>query len=491
MQAQVRDIGGVSLQVRVSRTTKHTAYYYQAYNGPKYVGIYSDLNLVPELELRMQGRLAWKRIIQERILNGSQPVASPPPTAGHPSSESPEETPPTDRRQRGQQLRRHVERGTAKAPLPKRYRIHHKASDQMAGRPMHLSDTALKVELGSHMDNYIQQLKFYQQIYKHLGLPADLQDLVDRRAQEPALHEAFPWLVMVEAGLQFKTWRDALEKELQHKLQLGEHQDTAPEITADELRQMLFQVCKNMHNKPGTDKDWIQHWSQDQGHGPVAFMKLIKIIPSHPDSAKQDKLALGQDGNKWYEPCKVSLSHQVLNGILNIVGSGILAVRRMMPKNMQQLLQAFDAMRCLLARARVIEQDDHSSYCALWLSRSIMVAEMQFTSATIQLFKAPHAPQGCLDAQRLSSIGKALPDARERLRELEAQLGIKDILQLQNFLGWQQLCPSMVAINLCMFNEHLHQSKKVDWTRLLTQVPQHLSFCSWMGFDIGDACFFM
>jgi hypothetical protein len=96
---------------------------------------------------------------------------------------------------------------------------------------------------------------------------------------------------------------------------------------------------------------------------------------------------------------------------------------------------------------------------------------MQFASATIQIYKAPHAPPECLNAQRLIVMGQALPDARNRLGELEKELGIKDISQLQRFLGWQQMCPSLVTMYLCIFNErHLQQSKKVDWIRLLTEV---------------------
>jgi hypothetical protein len=391
-------------------------------------------------------------------------VAFPATAAGQPFMQSPQATPPPKQR------RPQVEGETAKAMPPKRQRVHHAESEPLAGSTTDCSETEPELDPGSDLEMYVQQLKFCEKVYKHLGLPGDLKDLVDRRAQEPALHEAFPWLVMVEAGLKFKTWRDALEKELKHKLQRKELLDNTIEITAEELRQLLFQACKNIHNKPGIDRDWIHHWNRVRGHGPVAFMKSLKIIQAHKDSAEHEKMALGKDSNKWYEPCAASLSHQVLKGIINIIGGGIVAVRRMMPTNMQQLLQALDAMRFLLARAGVIEQDD-LSYSALWMCRTIMVAEMQFASATIQIYKAPHAPPECLNAQRLIVMGQALPDARNRLGELEKELGIKDISQLQRFLGWQQMCPSLVTMYLCIFNErHLQQSKKVDWIRLLTEV---------------------
>ena len=65
--------------------------------------------------------------------------------------------------------------------------------------------------------DHILQWQFCKRVMDGLGLPGDLQDMIKRAKSGLPMYEVFPWMVAIQAGLKFGTWRAAFEEAVSQK----------------------------------------------------------------------------------------------------------------------------------------------------------------------------------------------------------------------------------------------------------------------------------
>ena len=65
--------------------------------------------------------------------------------------------------------------------------------------------------------DHIHQWQFCKRVMDGLGLPGDLQDMIKRAKSGLPMYEVFPWMVAIQAGLKFGTWRAAFEEAVSQK----------------------------------------------------------------------------------------------------------------------------------------------------------------------------------------------------------------------------------------------------------------------------------
>lgn len=101
----------------------------------------------------------------------------------------------------------------------------------------------------------LQRLAFLGAYFLAAGPPSDLENLIWCRVLEEAhkhMHVHFPWLVAVEAGLKFGTWRQALMSELKAR-----RADRRERMTQPILHDILSCTAIRVSQVRGADNDWV------------------------------------------------------------------------------------------------------------------------------------------------------------------------------------------------------------------------------------------
>lgn len=101
----------------------------------------------------------------------------------------------------------------------------------------------------------VQQLTFCYNLVRRIGLPADLEDIFNRREERSELYVRHPWLSVIEAGLKFGTWRTAFQK----SAEFLRGRFDAMDINEADLHGALAATALLKAKSPGSDADWVSH----------------------------------------------------------------------------------------------------------------------------------------------------------------------------------------------------------------------------------------
>jgi hypothetical protein len=317
----------------------------------------------------------------------------------------------------------------------------------------------------------MQQLKWLTKLFCYMPLPGDLEDLAARRMSTPTIYTDYPWLIVLQAGLKFGPWRGFMEIELKtYEMQHG-----PGTVTPEALYAMLRNVCYSISDRHGINHDWIHHCNRVRNHGPVAFLKKLGLIQPHSTNSGNRRLVLGKSTQLGYQmlPWGTTGLKTRLDAILRTIGTGIRAVRFLMPRNMYGYLQAVKALVDLLEQARLYKAQTtndkkNNRYSSLWMARSTLHAELKAASIVLEVYASGSLRE--MHAQSLENMSQLVPDMGSHLQKLGSMTGTNDIAALSLALGFSKPCPSLMAMMLCLFHQPgLYSSDSINWQYLLTE----------------------
>lgn len=214
----------------------------------------------------------------------------------------------------------------------------------------------------------------------------------------------------------------------------------------------------------------VFHCNRVRCHGPVPFLKKLKIIrkaKGKPDPGVT-LLEFGKHGGSFYTLRPKEDSKPVLRHILYSLGPAVHFLRQLpKPKNCFQYGNYCGVLRTLLQKAGFGE-----TYSGTWMCRTILLPELSATERNLEVYamdgSEPDVPSEWIQAQMLEHFAQHYPDQRGHLKRFMDE-GITDIVALREHLQWHDVSVAAITLLLCMFGDRHLRGPNVNWEVWLAQ----------------------